>query len=100
MAQIQISEFENRLKKIIINSCATCIAFYIDSLDLQNPLCISQLIGGKKILKFFYDHLKNGDYDKNVKNALRRRRLIKIKMHHLHEDIIKTTIRAQKLRDM
>ena len=100
MAQVQISQFENRLNRIIIKSCAICISFYIDGLDLQNGLTISELMSEKRLLKFFYEYLKNRDYDKNFMDVLRRRRFIKIKMRILQEDIIKTIIKIQKLRNV
>ena len=70
MAQIQILKFENRIKNIIINSCATCVSYYIDNLDLTKPHHILKIMNEKKFLKFFYDYLKVYSRDKAVRNIL------------------------------
>ena len=99
MAEAQLLEFQNKFRKIIINSCGVCIAFYIDTLNLQKQLGVLQLMGQKKFLKFFYQHLKGGSYDRRFRNIIKQRRIIKRIIFDLHEDIISIVIKTQRLRD-
>ena len=99
MAEAQLLEFQNRFRKIIVNSCAVCIAFYIDTLNLQKQLCVLQLMSQKKFLKFFYQYLKGGSYDRRFRNIIKQRRIIKRVIFDLHEDIISIVIRTQRLRN-
>ena len=99
MAQIQILKFENRIKNIIINSCATCVSYYIDNLDLTKPHHILKIMNEKKFLKFFYDYLKVYSRDKATRNILKQRRFIKIEIHRLHEDIVQTIEAVERIRN-
>lgn len=102
MAQKQILDFKRTLRILITNSCAICVAFYIERLDLKSPLSLLQLITQKKFLKFFYAYLKNMPLkDKRFKSALLQKRAIKNMIQTLHEGVIlRNVLRVQRERNL
>ena len=50
MAQAQIHNFQERLRKTLVKCSAVCLAFYIEILDLEKP--IISLIERKTFLNF------------------------------------------------
>jgi len=100
MAEKQISTFLSRLDKLVANSCAVCVIFYIECIDLNEILTITNIIQQKQFLKFFYSYLrrKATTQEKHFKTFLLKKRVLKKMLYKLRKTILKKVASISRLR--